>query len=352
MGRRSGSLAIALLAGCIGNGPVSPPPNIVLFKLDKTLVVLDPATRAQRQLFRIDSSLALHTCFRLDDSTLQFVTLQTDSVRSDTESVHFDLFQVNLKSESVHRIAQAQIRLHRYDTVLLHADYFDDHGMRDSTLGFGVQIRECRAKEYLWQLPRFHPGLDEKIISKGTNLFEARGKDTAQLTHSPDDYNPKCVNGYGLVAIHPDRDHVFATFRPSSNCFAPNMFSAWNILLGAIGEGPKLVSISKASGRQKTVLQGNFGEGEFSPDGRYLLVPQFHPDGESSESRFVYFDLEGGSPMAVDSATWAFWGVPPNSQPRHERPSTKNARNRSGSGRRASNRRVLSRRIHQANAFT
>ncbi|MEN9308419.1 MAG: hypothetical protein RL173_2351 [Fibrobacterota bacterium] len=318
MGRRCVSLVIviALLFGCAGNGPDSPPPNIVLFKSDKTVAVLDPATRAQRQLFRIDSSLTLHTCFRLDDSTLQFVTRRTYSVRSDTESVRFDLFQVRLKSESVHRIAQANVRLHRYDTVLLDAEYFDDHEKRDSTLGFGVRIRECRAMEYLWQLPRFHPGLDEKIFSKGTNLFENRGTDTVQLTHSQDEYNPKCVNGYGLVAIHPDSDHIFATFRPSSNCFAPNMFSTRNILLRLIGEGPKLVLISKSTGRQKTVLRSEFGVGEFSHDGRYLLAPQLHPDGEGSESRFVYLDLNGGSPVAVDSATWAFWGTPTPARPR------------------------------------
>lgn len=303
------SVASSLLVGCGEKNQVQPP-NLILVKTDNSIVVLDHTTHLQRSLFRINSSLALHTYFRLDDSTLQFVTLRTDSVRADTESVHFDLFQARLKSESVHRIAQANVRLHRYDTVLLHAEYFDDHGMRDSTLDFGVQIRECRAMEYIWQLPGFHPPFDERVFKKGSNLFEQRGKDTIQLTHSRDEYNRLCVNGYGLVAMHPDGDQVFATFRPSSNCFAPNMFSTRNILLRLIGERPKLVSISKSTGRQTTILRSEFGEGEFSPDGRFLLAPQLHPDGEGSESRLVYLDLNGGSPVAVDSATWAFWGTP------------------------------------------
>ncbi len=297
------SVAFSLLVGCGGKNQVQPP-NLILVKTDNSIVVLDHAAHVQRPLFRIDPSLAPLYSFRPDDSTLRIIALKNDSDRSDTESVH--------------RIAQARIRLHRWDTVLLHAEYSGVHGERDSMKDFGVQISSGRAIDYIWQLPGFSPKFEEKIFTKGTNLFEDRGKDTLQLTRNQDEYNPKCVNGYGLVAMHPDGDQVFATFRPSSNCFAPNMFSARNILLRLIGERPKLVSISKSTGRQTTILRSEFGVGEFSPDGRYLLAPQLHPDGDDSESRFVYLDLSDGSTVPVDSASWAFWGYPTLPQSSHD----------------------------------
>jgi len=297
------------LFGCTLDEQGHLPPEIVLFAPDHGVEILAPATRAKHRIFQIDTAFTLALCFRHDDSTLRFATYRADSIRSDTESVQIELFQASLTSESVHKIAEANIRLHRYDTVLLHAEYSNGHPLRDSQVDFGVRIRSCKAIDYLGELPGFHPILDEPIFKKGTNLFEHRDQDTIQLTHNSDGYNPKCVNGYGLVATHPDGERILASFRPGSNCFAPNMFSTLNILLRMIGEGPTLVSISKATGRQKTVLHGEFGEGEISPDGRYLLAPQFHPDGDGSASRFVYFDLEDGSPVAVDSAKWAFWGI-------------------------------------------
>lgn len=300
------SVVFPLLVGC-GEKKPAQPPNLILVKTDNSIVVLDPTTHVQRPLFQIDSSLSPRYSFRLDDSTLRIIAIKTDFDRSDTESVHCVLLEVRTKSESVHRIAQAQIRLHRWDTVLLHAEYFGALGVQDSTKDFGVKIRSCRADDYTSQLPGFIPKFDEKFFTKETNLFEDLGKDTLQLTHSQDQYNPLCVNGYRFAAIHPDGDRVFATFSPSSSCFSPNMFSTRNILLRMIGESSKLVSISKSTGRQKTILKGQFGEGKFSQDGRYLLIPQHHHHGDGSQSRFVYLDLEEVKMVPIDSAINAFW---------------------------------------------